>query len=207
VNSSGGKNPVWNQQLPVFSDISDQTEVTFKIHNKRTLLSDDLLGSVSVSFERLKSNWTSLELPLENGSLSVAIHLERPSVAVTSGAVFIQIKDSDSDTDFDIYSDDHGRTALHWAALHGNLSEVRQLVLDDAEVNATTNSGLTALHYASWCGRPKCVDFLLENGADWTLQSTVGETAYAKSVDERAYQNLEDRAAVQAIFHTYEITK
>jgi ankyrin repeat protein len=63
--------------------------------------------------------------------------------------------------------DDAGFTALHDAALAGNLKAARLLVEHGADVNiGDKDSGATALYMAATMGREDVVSFLLEKGAD-----------------------------------------
>lgn len=61
--------------------------------------------------------------------------------------------------------DPSGRTALHVAAMYGNLDVVRYLVKNYAEVNAVDYLGLTPLDYAVKVNAQAVIDFLLEKDA------------------------------------------
>ena len=93
VCSSGGVNPVWNQKLPTFGDVSGQTEVIFKIYNKRTIRSNQLLGTVVACIKRLPGGLHPLNLVLirpngkERGFIQVTIYLERPTRIVPKYAI------------------------------------------------------------------------------------------------------------------------
>ena len=52
------------------------------------------------------------------------------------------------------------------AAGKGNLDDLNMLMSAGADINATIDPGLTALHQAKMSGRKDVVDFLLKNGAD-----------------------------------------
>jgi uncharacterized protein len=58
--------------------------------------------------------------------------------------------------------DKDGSTALMYAALHGHMPTVRELVLRDAQINRV---GWTPLHYAAANGHVEVVSFLLEKHA------------------------------------------
>jgi ankyrin repeat protein len=61
--------------------------------------------------------------------------------------------------------DGNGMTALLRAACAKNWREVRKLILDDgADPSAADDQGLTALHYAAFCGSTKLAQTLLEHG-------------------------------------------
>lgn len=74
-----------------------------------------------------------------------------------------------------------GRTLLHYAAgakrykLRGEHLKVAKLLLArGADVNASADTGYTALHVAAGLGQLEMVDFLLENGADINARDTRG---------------------------------
>jgi hypothetical protein len=77
----------------------------------------------------------------------------------------------EENTDLDAY-DDHGRTALMFAALGCNIlecihKEIVALLLDKgANPNATTVNGRTALMFAAGIGIPEMVALLIKSGAD-----------------------------------------
>ena len=66
---------------------------------------------------------------------------------------------------------------IHDAARDGAIDQVRQLVLQGANVNGTDTSQRTALHYASEQGHDEIVGHLLSNGADVDHIDERGETA------------------------------
>lgn len=61
--------------------------------------------------------------------------------------------------------DPSGRTALHVAAMYGNLDVTQYLVKNYAEVNAVDYLGLTPLDYAVKVNAKAVIDFLLEKDA------------------------------------------
>lgn len=60
--------------------------------------------------------------------------------------------------------DDHGNTALHWAAIHSDLPTLNALLAVGADVNAPNAAGATPLIYA--VASPEAVTALLARGAD-----------------------------------------
>src|ERR1700737_1978555 len=62
--------------------------------------------------------------------------------------------------------DNHGATALHWAAMNGDQEVVEVLLRAQATVTIHDNSGWTALHAATWYGWLPIVERLLATKAD-----------------------------------------
>lgn len=71
--------------------------------------------------------------------------------------------------------DDHGRTPLHLAALHGSFYCLKELIANRALVNVADNSKCTPLHYAAMKGHAECVKFLIEHKALIDANGTVAE--------------------------------
>ncbi|XP_053685119.1 L-asparaginase [Sabethes cyaneus] len=61
--------------------------------------------------------------------------------------------------------DTGGRTALHIAAMYGNMEVVQYLVKNYAEIDAVDYLGLTPLDYATKLNNEPVIDFLLERNA------------------------------------------
>ncbi|XP_022122288.1 DNA-binding protein RFXANK isoform X1 [Pieris napi] len=82
-------------------------------------------------------------------------------------------------------TDEHGLTALHWAASYGQLNSCQDLVWCGANVNMRGPEGETALHLAAAGGHHEVVKFLLSEGADADIQDDSGSTAlmYAAAAD------------------------
>jgi uncharacterized protein len=71
-----------------------------------------------------------------------------------------------------------GMTALHWAAMSGNMELVDMLLYAGANVRATTRlGGYTALHVASQSGQSAVIDALINARADIDAVTTTGATA------------------------------
>lgn len=62
--------------------------------------------------------------------------------------------------------DDNGWTALHWAAVRGDVDAVRFLIAAGANSEAQEKCGATALHYAAHRGSVAVAQQLLDVGAD-----------------------------------------
>lgn len=71
----------------------------------------------------------------------------------------------------------YGRTALHLAALSGQLESSEALLSLGAKIDAQTDSGFTPFHLACRHGHLELADLLLQNGCDVSLQADQGETA------------------------------
>ena len=73
--------------------------------------------------------------------------------------------------------DDHGRTALMYAAAAGDTDTMASLVHNGAPVNARTHVGSTALMFAAAEGHLAAVEMLLELGADPEVVNHTDHTA------------------------------
>ena len=87
--------------------------------------------------------------------------------------------------------DDHGLTALMYAAAAGDLEMARLLLQNEAPVNAQTDVGTTALMFAAAFGRVEVVRLLVENGADIHIQNGHNYTALSLA-EERGHQEVVD---------------
>jgi ankyrin repeat protein len=78
-----------------------------------------------------------------------------------------------------------GKTALMWAAYHGQAALVRSLIAHGAKVNATDKQGVTVLMHAvgpTWTS-PSVVKLLLASGAHVNAKSKAGWTALMQAAD------------------------
>ena len=87
--------------------------------------------------------------------------------------------------------DDHGLTALMFAAAAGDLEMAHLLLENGAPINARTDVGTTALMFASAEGHVEMVRFLVENGADIHIQNGHNYTALSLA-EERGHQEVAD---------------
>jgi len=59
-----------------------------------------------------------------------------------------------------------GDTALHYAALHGELKMMQSLLAMGAKVNVFNSTGCSPLMFSMWLGQQEAVDMLEQAGAD-----------------------------------------
>jgi ankyrin repeat protein len=91
------------------------------------------------------------------------------------------------ETSFDVAArhGDQGETALHRAAEYDSIHTVGLLISFGLDINATTNSGLTPLHYAAaYASRTETViNLLLEHGVSTTITDIRGRTVLHVAVE------------------------
>ena len=85
--------------------------------------------------------------------------------------------------------DDHGRTALMYAALWGSAEWIQFLVNNGAPLNTITYVGSTALMFAAASGNVESVELLLELGEDPSVENHLGYTALMIA-EERGYEDI-----------------
>jgi ankyrin repeat protein len=101
-----------------------------------------------------------------------------------------------------------GWTPLQYAASKGHLDTVKMLVANKALINAPGPDGTTALMMAAYGGSEPVVRFLLESGADATMQNLQKQdaadwarmknhTSLAAKLDELAASVLAQRSALR----------
>ena len=69
-----------------------------------------------------------------------------------------------------------GDTALHHAARNGDLEIVKQLVSNDADINATTDNNHFPLYCAAGHGHVETTQYLVDKGADLQARLSDGKT-------------------------------
>jgi len=79
-------------------------------------------------------------------------------------------------------TDEGGRTALHYVAVHGNAEIARALIDAGADVNASDNTGWTPLHSAAIHQHLGLAKLLLKNGAEVDPQDDHGNTPLSNAV-------------------------
>jgi len=91
--------------------------------------------------------------------------------------------------------DDHGRTALHWAAIGGS-REAGSLLLDrGADVAAPAQLKMTPLHWAALAGQAEVADLLLRRGAEVLARNAYGMTPLHEAGGPEVARVLLDRGA------------
>lgn len=73
--------------------------------------------------------------------------------------------------------DGNGRTALSWAAFHGDIPMMRLLLSHGASIGLADKGGRTPLIWAAIVNRPASASFLLNSGADASVTDEKGMTA------------------------------
>eukprot|EP00300_Choanocystis_sp_HF-7_P016074 c19288_g1_i1.p1 GENE.c19288_g1_i1~~c19288_g1_i1.p1 ORF type:complete len:199 (+),score=31.50 c19288_g1_i1:35-598(+) len=84
-----------------------------------------------------------------------------------------------------------GITPMHWAARFGRTDVMEVLMKYGANINATSKSRYTPLHWAVLAGQEDdCLEWMLNNGADWNIRTSEGMTAemlaHSEGKDEAA---------------------
>lgn len=74
-------------------------------------------------------------------------------------------------------ADETGLSALHWAALSGNVKIVEELIESGASVDALNSALNSPLQLAAACGHTDIVLLLLEHGADATCKNLIDRDA------------------------------
>ncbi len=69
-----------------------------------------------------------------------------------------------------------GRSALHYAALEGDVATVRRLIAEGANVDEQDANGFAPLHFAAQSHALEVTKVLLESGADIDVTNQFGNT-------------------------------
>ena len=70
--------------------------------------------------------------------------------------------------------DEYGRSPLHYAALHGNLDEVKSLIANGADINMQDDGGMAPLQFAVQEKRQLVIEHLLSLNANPNLLDVHG---------------------------------
>lgn len=98
-------------------------------------------------------------------------------------------------------ADSKGRTALHYAATHGNEAIVKTLIEHNANANARDLNGNTPLHLAACSNQVKIVTLLLRGGTDINALDYTGRTPFDVAVSR--LRMLQSNDSVRAVQSTY----
>ena len=93
--------------------------------------------------------------------------------------------------------DDHGLSAVHWAAAYGKAETVKLLVKAGADVNSKDDQGRTPLMLAAENGQIDATRILLGSGANPALESRNGDTPFSLAI-------VKDHKAVVQLLHGVE---
>jgi len=99
-----------------------------------------------------------------------------------------------------------GLTAIHQAAMDGNLECAQMLLLNGGDVNVTDCEGCTPLHTAAICGHAEFVHFLLAAGADPYLKSDDGNIPIQLTDDDRVKKILRNAMNGKVFNFMYQYT-
>lgn len=75
-------------------------------------------------------------------------------------------------------TDDHGRTALHYAIFNNNQKQiniVRTLLELKSDINAVDEDRKTPLHHASENAKTRVIPILIQNGASLVIKDRVNK--------------------------------
>ena len=92
-------------------------------------------------------------------------------------------------------TDREHRTALHYAAMDGDVEAVDQLIEAGSNVNAADDGGYTPLHFAAQYLRSEVITLLIAHGASLEAEDRWGNTPLWRAT----FSTTEDGAAVMIL--------
>ena len=98
--------------------------------------------------------------------------------AATGGKATLLIVMAAKDPEIVHCTDDHGRTALHYAIFNNNAKQVniiRTLLELKSDINAVDEERKTALHHASEGAKARVIPILIQNGASLVIKDNVNK--------------------------------
>jgi ankyrin repeat protein len=114
-------------------------------------------------------------------SVTTTLHLAVDTLALWSpNAPFLVVMSRIIDLGVSVDARDDGSvTPLMWAAEKGRnkMAAMELFMRRGADINATDNSGWSALHFACAFGETDCAEFLVLHGAEMSLKDKEGRTA------------------------------
>ncbi|XP_071839334.1 cyclin-dependent kinase 4 inhibitor B-like [Apostichopus japonicus] len=131
-------------------------------------------SSCHCAVKQTSVNQTLSELDFERGIWSAALNGETKRIEK------LLAKGTDPNA-----LDTSGYTALHYACRNNNEDIATLLLSHGADINITTRSGgASPLHRAAYMGHVRLTKFLLNKGANPSLQDTDGKTALHKASEK-----------------------
>lgn len=98
--------------------------------------------------------------------------------AATGGKATLLIIMASKDPEIVHWTDDHGRTALHYAIFNNNQKQVniiRTLLELKSDINAVDEDRKTPLHHASENAKTRIIPILIQNGASLVIKDNVNK--------------------------------
>ena len=101
--------------------------------------------------------------------------------------------------------DNHGDTALIYAAIKNNIEIVKLLLNSGADIDKQNNNGDTALIYAAYRNNLEIVEILLDYGADEFILDYENKSFYDHLNDENKQYFMQNypNSVYNAIYHNY----
>ena len=90
------------------------------------------------------------------------------------------------------------RTGMHYAALKGDIEQIKDRLKSPISINSMRNRGLSPLHLACLAGQKEMVEFLVAEGADINLCSPAGESPLHKAVESKNTEIIALLASLEA---------
>lgn len=157
--------------LHIAAENGHTTVVDVMINSEFSLSARDKLLRIPLHWAAIGDHDGCVDLLLKAGS----DQFQKDSIgrtpfhyAATGGKSTLLILMAAQDPEIVHVTDDHGRTALHYAIFNQNakqVSIVRTLLELKSDINAVDEEGKTALHHASESGKSRVIPILIQNGA------------------------------------------
>jgi ankyrin repeat protein len=171
VYSAGGLAVMFLFMLAAWFIIQNNS-LTTTLDDKQQELFDAVEAGDPVEVDRLLSGFKDLDIRDKESRALL------PFATMTGDLVIVQLLlDHGADVDITMRPSGAGRTALMEAAVNNRGAMVELLVKEGANVNLQeSESGFSALHFASGFNATRIIIILLENGADPNVQAENGWT-------------------------------
>jgi Ca2+-binding EF-hand superfamily protein len=195
-----------------FKDLVESLGVDFsddELEEVITLLDTNRSGSIDM--EEFVDWWTQRTAQLRYGNSNIAAKLRRLASRASQRfstdiftatwqedvelvKIFIE---NDRKSALAVDVDGNNWSALHYAAYKGNMVIIDLLLKAGALINKTNTHGFTPLFYAAQCAHVDVCAFLLEAGADPTIE---GEEEGSRMT---AIEHAVDTSALQPLFSSH----